>query len=82
MARLLDNLWQQLKSGGVLLYVTCSILKAENEQQVQAFLHRTTDAKLLDLQIEGAIAQAAGYQLLPQAGRGDGFYFALLGKAV
>lgn len=79
-ARLLDNLWQQLKPDGVLLYVTCSILKAENEQQVQAFLHRTTDAKLLDLQIEGAIAQAAGYQLLPQAGGGDGFYFSLIIK--
>lgn len=79
-ARLLDNLWPQLKPGGVLLYVTCSILKAENEQQIQAFLQRTTDAKLLDLQIEGAIAQAAGYQLLPQAGGGDGFYFSLIIK--
>lgn len=77
---LLDHLWQQLKPGGVLLYVTCSILKAENEQQIQSFLQRTTDAKLLDFQIAGAIAQSAGYQLLPQAGHGDGFYFALLSR--
>ena len=27
-------MWQQLKVGGTLLYITCSVLKAENEQQM------------------------------------------------
>ena len=34
---ILDNLWSRLKVGGVLLYVTCSILKAENERQIIDF---------------------------------------------
>lgn len=79
-ARLLDHLWQQLKPGGVLLYVTCSILKAENTTQIEQFLSRTADASVLDLQIEGALPQQAGYQLLPQVSKGDGFYFALVLK--
>ncbi|HEU0306661.1 MAG TPA: 16S rRNA (cytosine(967)-C(5))-methyltransferase RsmB, partial [Lysobacter sp.] len=49
-ARLLDALWKTLAPGGVLLYATCSVLKAENEAQVEAFLARTPDAQaeLLD----------------------------------
>jgi 16S rRNA (cytosine967-C5)-methyltransferase len=31
-------MWQQLKVGGTLLYITCSILKVENEQQMVDFL--------------------------------------------
>ena len=36
--QILENMWQQLKVGGTLLYITCSILKAENEQQMVEFL--------------------------------------------
>ncbi len=35
--QILENMWQQLKVGGTLLYITCSILKAENEQQMVEF---------------------------------------------
>ena len=35
--QILDHMWQQLKVGGTLLYITCSILKAENEQQMMTF---------------------------------------------
>ncbi|MEN9464038.1 MAG: hypothetical protein RL217_219, partial [Pseudomonadota bacterium] len=47
--RLLDSTWQTLKRGGRLLYATCSVLPQENHQQIEAFLARTPDAKLLDL---------------------------------
>ena len=36
--KLLDTLSQYVKRGGTLVYSTCSILKDENERQVQAFL--------------------------------------------
>ena len=94
-AQLLDHLWQQLSVGGTLLYVTCSILKQENHQQIAAFLKRTANAQLvpleleklqqdqtlLDLQPNLIEGQAViGLQLLPQQQGGDGFYFAKLQK--
>ena len=42
--QLLDALWPLLKRGGVLLYCTCSVFRAEGEEQVAAFLLRHNDA--------------------------------------
>ncbi len=39
-AQLLDSVCEAVKVGGVLVYATCSLLKAENEEQVRAFLSR------------------------------------------
>lgn len=80
---ILENLWPQLADGGVLLYVTCSILKAENESQLLDFLACHEDAVALpfELNLPHQIAQQVGYQCLPlEAGGGDGFYYALLKK--
>jgi 16S rRNA (cytosine967-C5)-methyltransferase len=41
--RLLDTLWPLLKPGGRLLYCTCSVFRAEGQDQVAAFLERHTD---------------------------------------
>ncbi len=32
-----------MKPGGGLIYATCSVLPAENEQQIEAFLERNAD---------------------------------------
>lgn len=66
--QILDNLWPQLKSGGYLLYVTCSILKQENVEQMQAFLKRHKDAVAVPFdndQTNWGIAQPVGRQCLP-----------------
>ena len=66
--QILDNLWPQLKVGGYLLYVTCSILKQENVEQMQAFLKRHKDAVAVafdDEQTNWGIEQAVGRQCLP-----------------
>ena len=34
-ARLLQNLWPMLAPDGLLLYVTCSVFNAENQQQIE-----------------------------------------------
>ncbi|MEX0960921.1 MAG: 16S rRNA (cytosine(967)-C(5))-methyltransferase RsmB [Burkholderiales bacterium] len=68
--RLLDALWKVLVPGGKLLYVTCSIFREENQDQIDAFLARHDDAR--------HIAGAPGL-LLPDEEH-DGFYHALLEK--
>lgn len=67
---ILDKLWPLLKPGGKLLYATCSVFPEENGAQIDAFLFRQPAAKRLDEE-----------RLLPQEEH-DGFYYALLRKAV
>lgn len=69
--RILDALWQCLDRGGKLLYVTCSVFAEENRLQVDAFLERHHNAKLLPLNTQS--------QLLPDS-QHDGFFYALFSK--
>ena len=78
--RILDSLWPLLAPGGKLLYVTCSILPQENEQQVRALCARHKDATLVPLDLPWAHATHGGYQILPGEQGMDGFYYACLGK--
>ncbi|MBS0434197.1 MAG: 16S rRNA (cytosine(967)-C(5))-methyltransferase RsmB [Proteobacteria bacterium] len=72
-ARLLDALWPTLKRGGRLLYCTCSVFKAEGQEQIDAFLQRQRDAALV------AEPESPGH-LLPLPDNGDGFFYGLLHK--
>ena len=67
-AAILDALWPLLKTGGKLLYATCSVFVEENTAQIDAFLVRCRDAECL-----------AREQWLPND-KNDGFYYALLRK--
>jgi len=80
-AQLLDHLWTQLKSGGRLVYITCSLLKDENEHQIKAFLGRTPDAVERPISAAWGVQREVGRQCFPSTDGGDGFYFAVLDKA-
>ncbi|WP_338560673.1 16S rRNA (cytosine(967)-C(5))-methyltransferase RsmB [Acinetobacter sp. KS-LM10] len=77
---ILNNMWQQLKVGGTMLYITCSILKVENEQQMVSFFAEHTDATEVKIDAEWGIEQIHGRQLFPESDRGDGFYYCLIQK--
>lgn len=79
-ARLLAALWPLLARGGKLLYATCSILKAENTQQMAAFMAAHADAAALPCTLPAAEADGLGFQILPGHAGMDGFYYALLHK--
>jgi 16S rRNA (cytosine967-C5)-methyltransferase len=80
--QLLNALWPTLRSGGRLLYCTCSVFRAEGEDQVQAFLGNNSDAVFMP---------SPGHLLPGLAANGsavsdnlskehDGFFYALLEK--
>ncbi|KAB0622416.1 16S rRNA (cytosine(967)-C(5))-methyltransferase RsmB [Acinetobacter gandensis] len=78
--QILENMWQQLKVGGTLLYITCSILKAENEQQMVNFFASHADAQEVKIDADWGIEQIHGRQLFPEVGHGDGFYYCRITK--
>ena len=78
---ILRGLWPLLKTGGTLLYATCSILDEENSQVIQRFLTEEGDAALSDTEMAGSESVTSGRQLLPSSGGTDGLFYATLKKA-
>lgn len=75
-SEILNAVWPRLKSGGTMIYATCSILPEENHQQIAAFLAEHDDAAAEQLP-EG---QINGWQVFPSVDGGDGFFYAKLIK--
>jgi len=88
----LENAARFIKPGGRLVYVTCSVLKAENEDRVAAFLAAHSDFLPLDAAhwaracgLEALAGRAstlgAGLRLSPLRTATDGFYVAALTRS-
>lgn len=73
-SKILDAVWSLLKPAGRLVYVTCSVLKAENIDVVEAFVARTSDASA------PTFGGPRHWQQFPGETRADGFYYACLSK--
>jgi len=89
-SRLLNNAAAMVKAGGMLVYCTCSLQKAEGEQQINTFLLSHSDFErkpisareiggLEDLVTADGDLRVLPYHLAPQGGM-DGFYVARLIK--
>ena len=62
---------KMLKSGGKMVYATCSILPSENQEQVDTFLNSDSGKEFIFVKDKKVLAHESGF---------DGFYMALLEK--
>ncbi len=82
---ILDTCANYVKTGGVLLYSTCTIDKDENEENIAWFLKKHTDFSVSDIgkYLPSKLAQYAidgSIQLFPHRDEIDGFFIARLEK--
>ena len=83
-AEILDRVGKTVKPGGRLVYATCSLLREENEAQVEAFLLRDPGFEILPLERawpgeEGEPPCAGPFmRLTPGQHNTDGFFAAVL----
>lgn len=84
--QILQTAFSLLAPRGRLVYCTCSVLPAENEEVVARFLAAETTARVAAMPAASALSPGAldrriGIQLIPGAQAGtDGFYYACLEK--
>jgi 16S rRNA (cytosine967-C5)-methyltransferase len=79
---ILDAASRLVRTGGRLIYATCSLLEQENEGQVSAFLIRHPEFVLVPLAqvwaLQGAAPQGDMLSLTPARHGTDGFFAAVL----
>lgn len=96
-AAVLDNAVRLVKASGRIVYITCSVLPEENEEQIAAFLARTPDFSLGDAAaafatVTGTAApdlarlslegrEGSMLRLTPTLTGTDGFFVAILNRA-
>ena len=71
---ILENLSRYVKPGGRLVYVTCTVLKAENRGVAEAFLERHNEFAIDSFSLPFAEAADGDIQLWPPEHGTDGFY--------
>lgn len=81
-ARLLETLWPLLRPGGRLLYCTCSVFRAEGEQQAQTFVTHHKDAHFMPSPGHLLPQSGARETVFPDnlEGEHDGFFYAVFEK--
>lgn len=81
--RILKDMWNCLRPGGMLIYSTCSFSSCENEEIVMSIIE-AGDADYLEIpeleSIPGIVSTGAGYRFLPHKIQGEGFFLAALRK--
>jgi 16S rRNA C967 or C1407 C5-methylase (RsmB/RsmF family)/NOL1/NOP2/fmu family ribosome biogenesis protein len=84
--RILADIWPALKSGGHLIYSTCTFNPAENEQNLQWLAdNNELESIRIPLQESWGVEEIEtnglfGYRFLPHKVKGEGFFLTLIRK--
>ncbi len=79
-SELLTRLWALLKPGGRLVYVTCSLLPAENDSVIATLQAQQANVRVTSLATAWGVKTLHGRQTITGLQDMDGFYFAVLQK--
>lgn len=79
-AALLAAAWPLLAPGGMLIYATCSVLPAENDEVLAAFVAAHQDVTVQTIAASWGRALTHGRQIISGESGMDGFYYACLVK--
>lgn len=80
---ILNDVWDALKPGGILVYSTCTYNRLENEENVE-WICNELGAELLRVDLNGnsdIVVTDFGYRFFPHRTRGEGFFLSVLKKA-
>jgi 16S rRNA C967 or C1407 C5-methylase (RsmB/RsmF family)/NOL1/NOP2/fmu family ribosome biogenesis protein len=81
--RILEDVWPALKSGGLLLYSTCSYSESEDEQ-ISQWIAEELQAEILQSssldEIPEITKTSGGYRFYPNKTKGEGYYLSILRK--
>ncbi|GAB3531829.1 rRNA cytosine-C5-methyltransferase [Pontibacter brevis] len=85
--RILMDVWDSLKPGGILIYSTCTWNEQENEENI-AWLVEQEQAETLKLRLQPEwgvmptqLRGVEGYRFYPHRIQGEGFFMAVIRKA-
>lgn len=84
--RILNDVWPALKSGGILIYSTCTYNQSENEENLR-WLSEQCGSESISIDVNNGwgvdtvqYGPVTGYRLLPHLVRGEGFFIAAMRK--
>ena len=80
---IMNNAWQYLKQGGVMIYSTCTLNKEENEENIEWFLNNHEDCevkRIFDGKQDNLVYSREGLLTVMPNENMDGFFIAKLEK--
>ena len=79
----MENAWMYLKSGGIMIYSTCTLNKEENEENIEWFLSKHKDCSIKKIFIgkqDNLVYNRNGSLTIMPNESMDGFFVAKLEK--
>ena len=84
--RIIHDVWESLKPGGLFIYCTCTFNREENEENIRHLIeHLQAEVLPVSVQSDWNISGAVGesfpvYRFYPHRTKGEGFFLAVLRK--